>query len=238
MISVVIPARNEATYLGYCLASLKQQDFRGDWEIIVVDNGSSDDTEAIARSYGAKVIYEPKIGVVYARQAGFEAAGGDIIVQADADTVYPPGWLSHIAHYFDTFPKSVALAGIYIYNQPPRWARLEYLARHIINSISSIFFGFPLLVAGANFAFRREYLVRIGGYDSNWLQPDQWGICGHLRRFGRIKYDSRLVAVTSPRRVINKSFFALLIDVGNNLLNGVKYYVKIPKPLKTACDQE
>jgi peptidoglycan/xylan/chitin deacetylase (PgdA/CDA1 family) len=226
MISVVIPANNEAAHLGHCLASLKQQDFRGDWEIIVVDNASSDETAAVARSYGVKVIHEPEIDVTHARQTGFEAAAGDIIVQADADTTYPPNWLSRIARHFDTHPRSVALAGIYVYSQPPRWAWLEYLGRHLVNLIGSIFFGLPFLVAGANFAFRREHLLKIGGYDSNWLEPDQWGISKHLRCFGRIKYDTHLVAITSPRRVIGKPFIVFLFDSGRNLLKVIGYFLK------------
>jgi len=239
MISVIIPANNEAAHLGDCLASLKQQDFRGDWEIVVVDNASTDDTAAIAKSYGATVIHEPKNDVTHARQAGFEAAVGDIIVQADADTTYPPGWLSHIADHFNTHPKSGALAGTYVYSQPPSWAWFEYLGRHLVNLIGSIFFGLPLLVAGANFAFRREHLLNIGGYDSNWLEPDQWGISKHLRRFGRIKYDIHLVAITSPRRIANKPFVVFLFDIMHNLLPVIGYLLRYilsllkPHPART-----
>lgn len=225
MISVVIPANNEAAYLGDCLASLQQQDFRGDWEIIVVDNASTDDTASMARSYGARMVYEPRQDVIHARQAGFDAAAGDIIVQADADTTYPPGWLSYIAGHFNTHPRSVALAGIYVYSQPPRWAWLEYVGRHLLNLLGALFLGFPLLVAGANFAFRRRALLEIGGYDSSWLEPDQWGISKHLRRFGRIKYDTHLVAVTSPRRVANKRFIVVLVEMGYNLSKGIGYYI-------------
>ncbi len=233
MISVVIPANNEAAYLGDCLASLQQQDFRGDWEIIVVDNASTDDTASVARSYRARVVYEPRQDVIHARQAGFDAAAGDIIVQADADTTYPPGWLNYIAGHFNTHPRSVALAGIYVYSQPPRWAWLESLGRHLVNLLGTFFFGFPLLVSGANFAFRRLYLLKIGGYDSDWLEPDQWGIAKNLRRFGRIKYDTHLVAVTSPRRVATKPLMIIVIEMGHNLLKGIGYYLKrLPNLLK------
>jgi glycosyltransferase involved in cell wall biosynthesis len=89
MITVVIPAYNEKEYLERCLRSLKRQDYSGEYEIIVVDNGSSDGTAQIASNLGAKVVFCPQRGVVRAREAGFRASCGEIIVQAGADTTYP-----------------------------------------------------------------------------------------------------------------------------------------------------
>ena len=55
--SIVVPAYNEASYLGASLQALQQQDFRGPYEIIVVDNNSTDDTAAVAASYGVRVVH-------------------------------------------------------------------------------------------------------------------------------------------------------------------------------------
>ncbi|MHB1711171.1 MAG: glycosyltransferase family A protein, partial [Acidimicrobiales bacterium] len=73
---MVIPAYNEAGYLAGTLASLVRQDFTGVYEVIVVDNNSTDDTARIAESYGARVVREPRPGVCYARQAGPENRRG------------------------------------------------------------------------------------------------------------------------------------------------------------------
>ena len=62
-LSVVIPAYNEGRYLVSCLQSLKAQEFDGPSEIIVVDNNSTDDTAAVARANGARVVFEAKRGV-------------------------------------------------------------------------------------------------------------------------------------------------------------------------------
>ncbi len=94
--SIVVPAYNEAGYLGCSLTSLQHQDFAGPYEIIVVDNNSTDDTAAVAASYGVRVVHEPEQGVCAARQRGADVAIGEIIVSVDADTVYPPDWLSTI----------------------------------------------------------------------------------------------------------------------------------------------
>src|SRR3990170_4121965 len=127
IISVVIPAFNEEKLFPQCLESLKNQNYAGKCEVIVVDNASTDSTARVAGEFGAKVVFCPRRGVVYARQAGAQVASGDIIVQGDADTVYPKDWLSRIARHFVSHPRSVALAGSFVYKNPPRWARLEFL---------------------------------------------------------------------------------------------------------------
>jgi glycosyltransferase involved in cell wall biosynthesis len=96
MISVVIPALNEERYLGKCLESLMRQDYHHSFEIIVVDNGSTDNTVSIANSYGVNVISEFRRGAAWARQRGFESATSAIIASTDADTILPVNWLSQI----------------------------------------------------------------------------------------------------------------------------------------------
>ncbi len=210
MISVVIPAFNEEKFLPQCLESLKNQDYEGDYEIIVVDNGSTDNTIKIAREHGARVVLCSQRGVVHARQAGADAALGDIIVQAAADPVYPRDWLARIAKHFSSHPKSVALAGTYIYKDPPRWAWIEYFLRYFVNRMIGVpFFGRPVSVAGANFAFRREAFLKAGGYEAYSLYPDQWGISRSLSKTGKVSYDKTLSVITSSRRVQRSLPFVL-----------------------------
>ena len=201
MISIVIPALNEERFILDCLASLEKQDWQGEREIIVVDNGSTDRTAAVASNRGARVISCPTKGVSYARQAGAEQASGEIVAQADADTIYPEGWLTGIAGHFSRHPDSSALSGRYDYVDPARWAPLERAFRRLINGIGQGLFRRPLWVSGANFAFRRNAFVQAHGYDPRSYQPDQWGIARRLSRFGRVDYDEHSVVVTSSRRV-------------------------------------
>ena len=107
--SVVIPAFNEVDYLGRTLQSLLQQDFEGSYEVIVVDNNSTDGTARLARGYGVRVVDEPEVGVCAARQRGADAAVGEIIVSTDADTVHPANWLRSIdANFSDLSVAAVA----------------------------------------------------------------------------------------------------------------------------------
>ena len=94
--SVIVPAYNEAAYLGRALDALQHQDYDGKYEIIVVDNNSTDATVAVAARCGVRVVSEPRQGVCAARQRGVDCAQGEIIVSTDADTTQPSDWLRTI----------------------------------------------------------------------------------------------------------------------------------------------
>ena len=109
-ISVVIPVLNDAEMLAVCLRSLRDQT-RGADEIIVVDNGSCDDSIRVAESGGARVIREARPGITAASATGFDAASGDIIARCDADSRLPLDWLERIERDFVTHPEAVAVTG-------------------------------------------------------------------------------------------------------------------------------
>ena len=202
MISIVIPALNEEKYLPDCLKSLRNQDYTGSYEIIIADNGSTDDTVRIAQDFQACVVPCPeKKNVFYARQIGADAAQGDIIAQADADTLYPRNWLSRIADRFKKHPEVVAVTGRYVYTEPPWWSVVEYIIRSSLNWLLIPIIGRPWIISGATFAFRREIFVKLGGYHDIAYAPDQWGIASRLSKLGKVSFDSKLRVVTSPRSV-------------------------------------
>jgi peptidoglycan-N-acetylglucosamine deacetylase len=226
MISIVIPAFNEEKYIQDCLESLAAQEFKGEYEVVVVNNSCTDGTEKIAIDHGARVISCPTKGVVYARQAGADFARGDIIVQADADTVYPRDWLSKIQNHFDADSRLAAVAGFFYYKEPPRWAWLEYFIRKFANSVFGVpFLRHPFMVSGANFAFRKSAFRKINGYHHDSLYPDQWGICHSLSSAGKIKYDISVKAFTSHRRV-QKPFIEVAGDTVKNIRGLCRYFFK------------
>jgi peptidoglycan/xylan/chitin deacetylase (PgdA/CDA1 family) len=224
MISIVIPARNEEKLLGDCLRSLKEQSYKGQYEIIIVDNGSTDNTAVIAREAGAKVVTaNDQKGVAYARQAGADAAAGEIIVQADADTLYPPHWLQRISDRMDAHPKASAIAGRYFYREKFRWSWLELFIRHVLNALFALFYRRPIFVSGATFAFRTDIFVKAGGYHGLLYSADQHGIADRLKRYGKIIYAPEVFVFTSARSV-RKSWPVLLHDVGVNSLHLLQYW--------------
>ncbi|MGV9322678.1 glycosyltransferase family 2 protein [Streptomyces sp. NPDC003660] len=103
-LSIIIPALNEAENLPTVMASIPRRELaEAGWtvEVIVVDNASTDTTAEVAASLGATVVPQPKRGYGNAYQAGFDAAGGDVIATGDADCTYPFDALPHLLCMMD-----------------------------------------------------------------------------------------------------------------------------------------
>ena len=103
LLSIVIPAFNEAAGLSETLANLNrartflERENKIQAEIIVVDNDSDDATAEVARTSGATVVFEKQRSIAKARNSGAHVSTGDVLVFVDADTILPAGVLSRIA---------------------------------------------------------------------------------------------------------------------------------------------
>ncbi|NHC25052.1 glycosyltransferase family 2 protein [Nocardioides sp. IC4_145] len=95
-VSVVIPARDDAVALRRCLQLLARQTV-APLEVVVVDNGSTDETAAVARELGARVVEEPAVGIPPAAARGYDEARGDVIARLDADSRPGPRWVERVA---------------------------------------------------------------------------------------------------------------------------------------------
>lgn len=99
-VSIVIPAYNEQAHLRLCLESIARQTVTP-FEVIVVDNNSTDATAAIAQSFPfVRLVTEKRQGVMFARDCGFDAAHGEIIGRLDADSIVAPNWVEIIQQVF------------------------------------------------------------------------------------------------------------------------------------------
>lgn len=154
-VSIVIPAYNEERHIRLCLDSIAAQTERPD-EVIVVDNNSTDATAAICSEYNfVKVIKEKQQGIVYARNAGFNAAKSDIIGRVDADVEFPEDWVERIRDYYEADPAHLrnAWTGVGIFYNVP----LQRAAT----------FGYFFAVYRVNTLFARSYTL----WGSNMALP-------------------------------------------------------------------
>ena len=197
--SIVIPCYNEAAFITETIRSIKRQDFNGSYEIIVVDNNCSDATAAIALDMGAKVVTETNAGVCWARQAGAEAASGEIIISTDADTTFSDNWLSTIDAWFTDHPQAIAIAGACHYKDGPLWGRLYTHGLFGFVQFLYTVTGHTLYASATNIAFKASAFT---GYDTSLTQGgDEVGLLKSLRRNGQVIFTNVHPTQTSGRRL-------------------------------------
>lgn len=191
MISVIIPTRNRANLLAQALESILKQDLaRYEFEVLVIDNGSTDDTQNVIDLYKVELtnlvgIYAPEPGLHTGRHAGMKAVKGDILVFADDDIEALPTWLSSIRAAFQD--PQVAMVGGNNYplfmQTPPDWLkrmwhRPTFRGYKSIPSLSVIEFTrsprhmSPYNVWGCNFAIRKEVLLQAGGFHPDGMPKE------------------------------------------------------------------
>ncbi|WP_203137374.1 glycosyltransferase family A protein [Microbacterium sp. JZ31] len=200
-ISVVIPVRDDARLLERCLAALARQSRPAD-EIVVVDNGSSDDSAAVAHAAGARVVVEPVPGIPRAASAGYDAATGDLIARIDADTVCPPGWVAAVEEHFATDPSLGFLTGDARFPEAAPW--IDWLGRHIyIGSLYGVMtplLGHPPLF-GSNFAMRADAWRQLSAEVHRDRRDihDDLDLALHVRPGMTVRRDRTLIVDVSAR---------------------------------------
>jgi glycosyltransferase involved in cell wall biosynthesis len=170
-LTVVVPVRDGQSVLPECLSAIFASQRPPD-EVLVVDDGSSDDSGAIARTYGAQVISHgrPARGPAWARNQGAGQATGDILIFVDADVVVHPDTLQKMEGRFSAEPALEALFGSY--DDSPRArttvSRFKNLLHHYVHQhgrpLASTFW------AGCG-AVRRKTFLELGGFDENYREP-------------------------------------------------------------------
>ena len=186
-VSVVIPCYNEEKYIGKCLESIASQTEKPD-EVIVVDNNCVDETVEIAQKFGARIVKEEKQGMIFSRNAGFDAARYKIIGRIDADTILPNDWVLKVKENFKN-PNLVAISGpIYIKNKKFYFASiilfrfLSFLVKHNV-------------LLGANIALRKSAWENIKNdvclKDKDVHEDIDLAI--HIFKEGEIQFDQALI---------------------------------------------
>lgn len=209
-ISFVIPAFNEEKYIGACLEGILSCDKKLIHEVIVVNNGSTDGTDRIVRSYKErlgsclKLIDESRKGRVFARKKGFEVASGDYIASIDADCRPNGKWLRTICDYFECHPQTVCVSGPYLFYD-------LHASLKVFNALKEFLFHFLLpyilpsergQVWGGNFVARREALKKAHGFSTAFSSlGDDVNIERCLKKIGPVIFSTRFFIPSSARRI-------------------------------------
>jgi GT2 family glycosyltransferase len=163
-ISVIVPVRNGAGSIPALLDSLEAQTLARDrFEVIVVDNDSSDDTAKVAAAHGAIVVHEPIANRSRARNRGAAAARTRLYAFTDADCVAHPGWLEALLGCQDLAPLVAGEVRTRVSERPNAIERFESLWR--FGQAAWVNQGWA---ATANLLVRSEAFDAIGGFDATW----------------------------------------------------------------------
>ncbi|WP_139556659.1 glycosyltransferase [Methylotetracoccus oryzae] len=183
MLSAIIPTRDRANFLALCLDSINAQTLPVEqFEVLVVDNGSTDDTKQVVESFrrrcpNVRYIYDATPGLHVGRHRGMNAARGDVLVFADDDIEAFPTWLAAIDDAFSD-PKVALVGGNNLpkfVGAPPDWllelwAEPGHIGGRCLASLSILELPEgvreidPMYVWGCNFAIRKEVLMKAGGF--------------------------------------------------------------------------
>jgi glycosyltransferase involved in cell wall biosynthesis len=179
-VSVVVPAYNAAKTIEICLDSLVKQNYsRKGYEIIVVDDGSKDETKSIILSYKqVRYIYQVNAGPASARNTGWKNAKGDIVVFTDSDCVLEKNWLEEMTKPFEVEDEVGAVGGAYekTINSDKWLARL--IGEEIKFRYSKI--GQYTDAHGSySLAVRKSVLEEVGGFNKSYpvATAEDWDLC-------------------------------------------------------------
>lgn len=169
MLSVIIPARNAAPWLPEQLEGLAEQAYTGAWEVIVADNGSTDETRAVAEAWRGRLpvrvvdaSHQP--GVSVARNAGARQARGATLLFIDADDMVAPGWLQAMAAAAGRFDGWGGRLDETTLNDP------RHLAWRGVRLQTGLTEGFLPHPQGANCGVRATAYAAIGGFDEQFCR--------------------------------------------------------------------
>lgn len=212
MISFVVPAHNEAALLGDTLRILRASaDVLGEpFEIIVVDDASTDATAEIARTAGARVERIERRHIAASRNAGAKVARGELLVFVDADTHVPVETLRQTLAAIRN--GAVGGGSRFRFESGPRWA-------HVAGGITVLAMRMLSWAAGCFVFVRRDTFEAVGGFDERYFATEELVLSRALKRHGRMVIVPEPV-ITSGRKQRHFTPGEMWRQVGAIILGG------------------
>ncbi len=218
-ISLVIPAHNEEFYIGTCLEHVIKNSQGKLYEIIVIDNASSDKTRETALRYpGVKVVHESNKGLTKARERGLREAQGDYIAYIDADTRMPSQWIEIAEKTLASHPEIMCLSGPYRYYDGSFWIRnvmtiLWYISAPIMYRLVGY------MVLGGNFIAKKSALISAGSFNPAIdFYGEDTDIARRLHTVGKVLFRMDFFIYSSSRRLAKEGLIMTNIRYALNFI--------------------
>jgi glycosyltransferase involved in cell wall biosynthesis len=213
--TVIIPCRNGERIVADAVRSALGQT-EAPAEVIVVDDASTDRTGEIARAAGARVLRnERRRNAGGARNAGIEAAAGDVYAFLDADVIAPPDWLALAREAFERFPEVVAVGGRVRNGRPGLWGDLDLYLNHSewIDDRRAMAKG---LIPTLAIVYRRDAVGPVRFVETNLGEDASFG-AEVLERGGRLWYEPRILMTHRHERLDRSTFWRRQVDCGRTI---------------------
>lgn len=179
LISAIICTHNRDTYLGAAIDSLLAQQTAIGFEVVVVDNGSTDRTREVVEQRLAdarlRYVFEPVLGLSVARNTGAESSRGKILAYLDDDAEASVSWLDTLHSAFEANSKLAIAGGKVTLIYPPGQEAPRWLSPGLAANLGAYDLGDKIIYIdnpgltprGLNYAIRRSFLEEVGGFDTN-----------------------------------------------------------------------
>jgi len=178
-VSFIVPTLNEEKYLPLCLEAIKKQKIsNGEFEIIVIDNGSTDNTIEIAKKYGAKIFKAPGKTVAALRNIGAAEANGAYLAYVDADCIISDNWIENALEHFVN-PKVAAVGSpTKIQNKDSTWIQRHwFLQRKDKPTVRHVTW-----LPTENLIVRKSAFENVKGFNENLITCEDADLCYRLNK--------------------------------------------------------
>lgn len=216
--SIIIPAKNEEQNIGLCLDSINAMNFdRERFEVLLIDNGSSDRTVDIAKDKGARVFIQPDVTISQLRNFGSSQAKGKVLAFIDADCSVEKNWLQEASRYLNDTCMSC-------FGSPPvvpddaTWVQQTwFLVRQKKMQVEEVAW-----LESMNMFVRRDLFLAIGGFNEELITCEDYDLSLRLQKHGPIIADQRLRAVHHGEAATVGHFFRKERWRGTSNLQGLR----------------
>ena len=238
-ISIIIPCKNEEKYISRCIDSLLRQDEESlDREIVVVDNGSTDNTLKILESYGSSITYYvcPGLSIAGLRNFGVEKSSKEWIAFVDADVEVDKQWAKAFKRFLEESDakgldrKNIITGSTCLVPENPSWVEQIWYEQLMLRDTAAAKY-----INSGNMILHREMMVRLGGFDTSYKTGEEEKLCeeARLRHNGIILKNADMKAIHHGYPKDISSFFRRMRWHGK----GMSRYLVTPwksKPLLLA----